>query len=111
MSRVFVIEPPKQFFDMSSAEKFGKIIYVFDHEDRRCSAWEHVKFGQTVLKRLKDFDFDNDKDFICVVGSMLTVSISIIAIAQHYSVFNALLFHSVDDSYVSKQFNLLDWTR
>jgi len=105
MSKVFVIEPPKQFFDMSSAKMFGEIVYIFDHEDRRCSAWDHVKFGQTVLSRLKALDFNNDKDSICIVGSMLTVSISIIAIAQHYSSFNVLLFHSVDDRYVAKRFN------
>ena len=109
MSNVFIIEPPKQYFDLSSTKKFGEIVYVFGHEDRRCSAWDSVKFGRVVLKRLKALDFNNDCDYICIVGSMLTVSISVIAIAQHYSIFNVLLFHSIDNLYVHKQFNLLDW--
>ena len=109
MSEVFIIEPPRHNIDVSKAAKYGEIIYVFNYSDRRCSVWSHVSFGMTVLQRLKELGFDSKNDFICVVGSMVTVVIAFIAIAQHYDEFNVLLFNSIDDAYVQKRFNRYDW--
>ena len=108
-SRVFVIEPVRNYIDISKAQKYGEIIYIFNHEDRRCSAWEHVHFGQEILQRLKALEFDSKTDFICIVGAMLTVSITAITVAQHYDKFNILLFNSVNDAYVKRRFDKNDW--
>ena len=108
-SRVFIIEPPRQSIDTSKAERYGDIVYVFGHDDRRCSVWSHVSFGQTVLRRLKELGFDVEADSICVVGAMVTVLIAVVAIAQRYEKFNVLLFNSVNGSYVLKQFDWNDW--
>lgn len=109
MSKVFIIEPPRQNIDTSKAKEYGDIIYVFDHDDRRCSVWSHASFGQTVLQRLEELGFDPEKDSICVVGAMITVLIAVVAIAQRYEKFNVLLFNSIDDKYVQKLFNWNDW--
>lgn len=109
MPKVFIIEPVRQHIDVSKAQKFGDIIYVFEINDRRCSAFQIIHFGRTVLQRLEQLEFDPKLDFVCIVGAMLTVTIAIIAIAQRYDVFNVLLFNSVDDAYVEKRFDRNDW--
>ena len=108
-SRVFIIEPPRQNIDTSKAKQYGDIVYIFGHDDRRCSVWSHVSFGQTVLQRLEELNFDVEKDFVCIVGAMVTVLIAIVAVAQCYEKFSVLLFNRVDGSYVLKQFDWNDW--
>lgn len=109
MNKVFIIEPPRQNIDVSKAETYGEIVYIFSPTSRRCSVFSHACFGQTVLQRLKELDFDFKADSICIVGAMVTVLTAIIAISQRYDEFNVLLFNSVDDSYVQKRFDKNDW--
>lgn len=109
MSKVFIIEPPRSNIDVSDARKFGDIVYVFNHDDRRCGVWQITLFGQTILKRLEFLKFNPETDYVCVTGAMLTVSIAIIVIAQCYDEFNTLLFNSVDNCYVEKRFRKNDW--
>lgn len=109
MPKVFIIERPRSNIDVSDALKFGDIVYVFDCNDRRCGVWQITLFGQTVLRRLEFLKFDPKTDYVCVTGAMLTVSIAIIAIAQCYDEFNALLFNSVNNCYVEKRFRKNDW--
>ena len=109
MSKVFIIEPPRNNIDVSDAQKFGDIVYVFDYDDRRCGVWQHVLFGQTILQRLESLGFDPESDYVCVTGAMVTVTIAIITIAQYYDEFNTLLFNSVNNCYVGKRFKKSDW--
>lgn len=109
MPKVFIIERPRNNIDVSDAEKFGEIVYVFGVDDRRCSVFQHVDFGRTILQRLEFLRFDPKLDYVCIVGSMLTVSIAVITIAQCYDEFSTLLFNSVDNAYVEKRFNKNAW--
>ncbi len=108
-SRVFVIEHPRNRIDVSKAEEYGNIVYIFDNKERRCTAWLHVEYGQTILRRLKTYHFDPKIDFVCIVGAMLTITVYIIVVAQYYSEFKALLFDSRDNRYVQKKFDRNDW--
>lgn len=104
MIKVFIIEHPRNNIDVSKAANFGEIVYLFGKEDRRCSAWDHKRFGRRVLGRLKELNYNPEEDFICVVGAMLVIINSIIAIAQSQETFKLLLFNSIEDDYVSKLF-------
>ena len=109
MSKVFIIERPRNNIDVSDARKFGDIVYVFDHDDRRCGVWQITLFGQTILRRLESLGFDPESDYVCVTGAMVTVLIAIVAVAQRYDEFNALLFNAVNNCYVEKRFRKNDW--
>ncbi len=109
MPKIFIIERPRNNIDVSKAREYGDIIYIFNSQDRRPSAWEHVQFGRMALQRLKELNFDNETDFICIVGTMLIVSVVIIAVAQHHSIFNILLFNCVTSRYEQKRFSTIDW--
>jgi len=107
--RVFVIEPVRAQIDISKADKFGSIEYVFGPKIRRCSVFNHEKFGNAVLQRLVTLNFNHKVDCICVAGSMLTVTVALVAISQVYDEFNVLLFNAPNDVYVIKRFNRLNW--
>jgi len=103
-NKVFILEPVRQSLDVSKAEAYGEIIYIFRSESRRCSVWDHQSFSAAVLSELKILKFNPKTDFICIVGAMLTVTIAVIAITQRYKEFNALLFNSVSSNYVHRKF-------
>jgi len=111
MPKVFVIESLRRSVDLSKADSFGEIVYVFPRGFRRCGVFRHIEFGQTVLNRLHDLGFNSDEDFICIVGSMITVSIALVAIAQTHDVFKVLLFNSSDEMYIEKRFDSNDWIK
>jgi len=102
--KVFIIEHPRNNIDVSKAKDFGQIVYLFDKDDRRCSAWDHKKFGRTVLGRLKELDYNPEEDYICIVGAVLIIINSIIAIAQNHETFTVLLFNSIEGVYIPKLF-------
>ena len=108
-TRVFVIEPVRAQLDISTAEEFGEVIYVFEHDMRRCSVFRHEEFGKAVLRRLQELKFSPDIDCICIVGTMITVVVALIAISQTYDTFNVLLFNATDGTYVHRCFELKSW--
>lgn len=107
--RVFVIEHPRNQIDVSKAEEYGDIVFVFDNKDRRCTAWLHVEYGRMILRILKAYSFDPKIDFVCIAGTMLVMTIYIIVVAQYYDEFTVLLFDSRDDKYLQKKFDRNDW--
>ena len=107
--RVFIIEHVRSYIDVSKAETYGEIVYLFDRNDRRCSVWEHPRFGQKILQLLEAYKFNPEIDFICVAGAMLTVSIAIIVVSQNYDFYNVLLFNSVESTYTQRRINKEDW--
>ena len=104
MANVYIVEHPRNNIDVSKAKAFGNIKYLFDNDDRRCSAWDTELFGQTILKRLHELKYKSSEDCICIVGAMLIVVNSVVAISQHYKAFNLLLFNSVENKYVLKTY-------
>lgn len=109
MPKVFIIEPPRNNIDVSKATEYGDIVYVFEHDDRRCSIFQCTEFGKTILDNLEVLKYDPDEDYICVVGALLTVTISLIAITQMYETFSLLLFDSVHNEYIKRRFHKMDW--
>jgi len=109
MPKVFVIETLRRNIDLSKANVFGEIVYVFPINSRRCGVFRHIEFGNLVLQRLLDLDFDPKEDYVCIAGAMISIVISIIAISQVYDEFSVLLFNSREDKYIKKHFDSTDW--
>jgi len=104
-SRVFLLEPTKANIDLTSALTFGDLIYIFPANKRRCSVFNSSAYCKAVINRLAECEFHKDNDYICAVGSMISVTTAVIAVAQLYENFNVLLFNSVEDSYVARRFS------
>jgi len=106
MPKVILIEKPKANIDTSKAKDFGEIEYLFDNAQKRCSAFDTIKYQRYMLKKLEEINFDPDSDFICATGSVLVLTVCLIAIAQRYDRFKALIFSSTESQYVERIFDV-----
>ena len=107
--KVFLFEPTKSNIDLSTALTFGEIEYVFSPGERRCSVFNSAAYCKSVIDKLDQLEFDKDNDYVCAVGSIISVTTAIIAISQVYPNFNLLLFNSLESAYVARQFNRSIW--
>jgi hypothetical protein len=109
MAKVFIIEPLKPTTDISSAKTWGDIELLFKPNERRCGVFQHTKFGLEVVTRLTLANFDPTVDYICVVGSNVVLSISLLAIFSKYDEFIVLLYNAADSCYVNRRIRRSDW--
>lgn len=106
--RVFVPEIPRRI-DVSGAKKFGKIIPIFDEQERRESIFHCEKFGLDVIRRLDELEFDHESDYLCVSGKQLLTILVVLAAATRYSQVRLLVFDAARDEYVCREINLEKW--
>lgn len=106
MSKVFIIEhTSKEGIDVSTASSFGDIVYLFSRSERHASAFKHAEFGWAIIKRLKELNFDPNRDYVCCTGSVIALVVAFIALAKVYPVLRILMFNSVDGVYVERRFD------
>ena len=105
MNKVILIEKPKPSIDIKKASSFGEFVYLFNGKDRRCSAFDTIKYQREMLRRLKAAEYDPENDYICVAGSVLILAICLVAISQVYDRFKVLLFSSTESRYVERVFD------
>ena len=109
MSRVFLVERPKANIDVTKAEEFGELNYVFGPDDRRCSVFRTTEFGHEVIARLETAKYDSTVDFFCIAGSMVTVAAALAAMMSRYSVVRVLMYSAPDNRYVKRTFDSSVW--
>lgn len=97
--RAFVIEPCK--LDLSSAETFGEIVYIFRPNERRPSIWDEA-FRQEIVDRLTALRFNPTKDFFVVAGHMVPIVIATGIIVRLYDTARALFYSAPDCCYTIK---------
>jgi hypothetical protein len=102
MRRVFMIERPKQSIDITTAEKFGTFVFIYEHDDRRCSIFSSKEYVSCVIERLKSFKFNPATDFVCITGNLITVTYLVVALIKLYGWFNGLLYHAHENLYVAR---------
>jgi len=103
--QVFILEPTH--IDVSQAERFGAVKYVFDHGARRVSIWDD-NFGDEVVRQLAANNFNPASDFFVIVGHMVPLVLSIAAMLNEWQRINVLAYSSVERQYVERR---LDVTR
>lgn len=106
-SRVFVLEPTN--LDLSSAEPFGDIIFVFDEHETRPSIWETGEFLEAVQRKLEQLNFNPDVDYFCCAGSMVPLISMINYLSNVYPQFRLLLWNSTIREYVVRSFSHDDY--
>ena len=98
--RVFVIEKFRQNFDMSSVDKYGKIVTLIDSNVRRPSIFDVDLFQEAVLRLFEKHEFDPERDSVCVVGALITVVLTTSVLVERYGSINVLLYNSSQGEYV-----------
>jgi len=104
MNKVILFEKPKPNIDISHAATFGELIYLFDSNHRRCSAFNVDLFQETIIKELMELEYDPLQDYICIAGSMLIISLGLVACARIFGDFKVLLFSSTESCYIERVF-------
>lgn len=109
MSKVFVLEPPKANIDVTKAERYGEVVYVFERDTRRPSVFQSTSFGEAVIRRLAELGYDPVTDYLAVAGSIVPVVIALMAcIVQHHTV-NVLFWHAGETTYVRRRIDADSW--
>ncbi len=99
MAKAFVLEPCKN--DVSKAEQFGEIIFLYPEGERRVSIWDD-DFTEGVLAELEYEKFCKVNDFFVIVGNMAPMIMIAGALVGEYGHFDALIFDSLSRKYVVK---------
>lgn len=101
-SRVFQVEPTPRF-DVTECREKGEIVYVgemgfnpFDGE-----------IVSKVASRLTFLQFDPEKDYVCLTGSQLSVSLFLAVLTAMYpnQSLKLLMFHAKTSHYQERSFN------
>ena len=107
--RVFLIEIPRRPLDTSGAAEFGDIVLIFGPEDRRCSIFDAAEFGNQVLVRLDEMQFNPEHDWLCVAGSMVTTVLVTAAALARYRRLRLLLYNATLGHYVERPITIEEW--
>lgn len=99
--RAFVVEPTK--FDISLAEEFGEVTYIFGPDDRRLSIWDPDFTRQVVDRLVLELEYDPGRDHFVIAGHMVTLTFVVAALVRYVGPFKALLYSAVEQKYVSRK--------
>lgn len=95
LPRVVLAEPAPRF-DLSAAARHGDLVFLSSDimnpftTDGMVNIFRH---------RLKEIDFNPDKDFLCMTGSNLTVGVMMATAARMYPTLKVLMFHAPTSDY------------
>lgn len=109
MARAFLIEVPRAGINVEAATKFGEVQQIFGKDVRRSSIFKVVKFGNEILARLCELDFDYEHDYIVMTGGLIPVSIMSIAVTCAYPRVQLLFYNALQDEYILRTVSQLDW--
>lgn len=97
--KVFVLQSTD--FDLTSAEKFGSLTYVFGRD--RPSIFDHGEFKKQFLSLMELLRFNPEKDYFLFAGTAVPSILVTSFLIQRYGGFNALLFQSSCREYTSRR--------
>lgn len=109
--RVFILETPKAALDFTGAERYGEVEMIFGHRDRRSSVFDVQNFGSDVIAKLEELEFNSKVDSLCVVGSMVSVTLAVAAVLSRWSRINLLLYNAPHSDYVQVSVDHQQWAK
>jgi hypothetical protein len=98
MSRVFIISPTD--YDVTDALRYGKLTVVFT--GARPSIFDHARFRDEFMKRIKALGFDNRTDSFLCIGTGVPMVLATSFLVQEYQWLKVLFFHAADQRYVMR---------
>ena len=67
MSRVFILQPPTRKRDLSSAQRYGTIVYLIDDPEFQPSLFP-AKALMEIVNRLREWDYHPERDYVVFAG-------------------------------------------
>lgn len=97
--RVFMLMPHDK--NVRASRRFGELVVVFDKQESRPSIWD-PSFLLEALDRMQDYQFDPQRDYILVVGSMVPVVMWCAAAFHRWPGTRILCFDIASGDYVAR---------
>lgn len=103
--RAFVLEPhPK---DLSLANEFGDVIFIYDGKSSRPSIWDN-RFVEEALIRLEVHKYDPDYDYVLCVGGLVPTVMFMTAIAEEFPGALTLYYDMPNHCYVERKLGIVN---
>lgn len=96
---VFAMEPTKH--DLSDAERYGELVYLFGIDDRRPSMWTNA-FLEDCMDRMESNGYVPERDFVVAGAPHTPVMLWVTHLVSTYDTVNLLLFDSAREEYMHK---------
>lgn len=98
-SRVFFASR-NQRFDVTAAEPFGEIVYLFERD--RPSPLRTQKVYDGILERMLSNDFDPNLDYIVLTGPNVYVAVLLAVAVAEFGGTKMLVFDAPNDRYIEQ---------
>lgn len=98
--RVFIVVRNSRF-DVTPAEEFGRVEYVFD--DDSVSPFSQ-SVTDDIARRLRDANFDPERDYIALTGPTIMVSLLVGVAMSSWPSIRTLLFDARKEGYRERSF-------
>lgn len=85
--------------DLSSLSDYGKVVELITDDERRPPIFD-TEFGNLIIKKLIDNDYDPDKDMFAIVGSLATMVIATGALVHTYGNITTLQYEASECRYI-----------
>lgn len=100
--RAILVEPSQQSVD--DAERFGRVICMFEEDGSRPSIWRNDELRQAVCRRLAELGYDPKNDYIVLTGQTVILTFVVAIVANEYGPFKVLAFSAPDRAYIERVF-------
>lgn len=88
-SRVLIVQDQSDRFDISGAHRFGEVEFLLDPD---ISPFNTDRVAMQIAKRLRELDYDPDRDFIALTGPALMLALFMGIVMSAYTEPRILLF-------------------
>ena len=99
-ARVFILQAQKRY-DISAVKYYSKnLVYILKEE--HISPFDTYGYIDLITHRLKEENFNPRKDFICLTGGSILLSIFLATLTRHFvyeSQFKVLIFDARNNKY------------
>jgi hypothetical protein len=97
--RIFLVEQNPRF-DLSDASRFGEVEYLSPVSINPLNTQQAFDW---LTERFLNCDFDSDRDFLCMTGQGIMLSIALSAALLLFPSLNLLVFDARSSKYVERQ--------
>lgn len=98
MRRAFYLEPTE--YPVDQAGQYGKVIQLFRSKKDHPPPLDK-RFGAALIKKLDDYQFNADEDYLIATGHMQSMVIMVGTVIEEYGPISVLCFDGDAKGYVS----------
>lgn len=99
--RAILIEPTTRV-DVSAAQRYGEIVYIFEKNESRPSIWTE-EFVQVAMIRLEQMNYDPKADTIIIAGAIVPLIKLIGCLTANFGRIRVLCHSAIERDYTLQE--------